>query len=116
MYVTKNNSINFVLEITICELKLAGTTLKTPENLRTCSLCNSNQIEDDSHFLFPCEHYNDTRNNFFDEINDLKYRNFNDLDKISKIMVFFNNVDPFVCRTIAAYIYDSMLNRQSMLV
>ena len=91
-----------------------GRHNKTPENLRTCYLCNSNQIEDESHFLFSCEHYHDTRKKYFDEIND-KYRNFNDLDNISKIMFLFNNVDPFVCRTIAAYIYDSMLNRQSML-
>ena len=91
-----------------------GRHNKTPENLRTCYLCNSNQIEDESHFLFSCKHYHDTRKKYFDEIND-KYRNFTDLDNISKIMFLFNNVDPFVCRTIAAYIYDSMLNRQSML-
>ena len=52
------------------------------------------------------------RNFFLAEIN-VRYQNFNDLDNISKILFLFNSVDPFVCRTIAAYIYDSMLIRQS---
>ena len=59
--------------------------------------------------------HNDIRKTFFNKIN-VRYQYFNDLDNNSKILFLFNNVDPFVCRTIAAYIYDSMLIRQSMLI
>ena len=92
-----------------------GRHNKTPENLRICPLCHLNEIEDELQFLFSCHHYNDIRKKFFTEIN-IRYQNFNDLDNNSKILFLFNSVDPFVCRTIAAYIYDSMLIRQSMLI
>ena len=91
-----------------------GRHHKTPENLRICPLCHSDEIEDKLHFLFSCHHYNDIRKKCFDEIND-KYQNFNDLYNISKILFLFNSVDPFICRTIAACIYDSMLKRKSVL-
>ena len=61
-----------------------------------------NEIENETHFLFNCHHYSDTRKKFFNEINDI-YPNV-------------NNADPFVCRTVAAYIYDSMLKRQLMML
>ena len=51
--------------------------------------------------------HNDIRKTFFNKIN-VRYQYFNDLDNNSKILFLFNNVDPFVCRTIAAYICDSM--------
>ena len=75
--------------------------------LRICSLGHSNEIEDELHFLFSCHHYNDIRKKYLAEIND-RYQNLNDLDNTSKILFLFNSVDPFVCRTIAAYIYDSI--------
>ena len=88
---------------------------KTPEHLRICTFCNLNEIEDESHFLFTCHHHKNLRTKYFNEIND-KYQNFNNLDTNSKILFLFNSADPFVCRTTAAYIYNSMLNRQSILV
>ena len=72
-FITSSNVTNIA-----CELALY---VVLNVNLRTCSLCNSNQIEDKSHFLFSCEHLYDTRKKFFDDITD-KYRNFNDLDNI----------------------------------
>ena len=84
-----------------------GRHNKTPEHLRICSLCHSNEIEDELHFLFYFHHYNDIRKKYFAEIN-VRYQNLNDLDNTSKILFLFNSVDPFVCRTIAAYIYDSI--------
>lgn len=92
-----------------------GRHNKTPEHLRICTFCNLNEIEDESHFLFTCHHHKNLRTKYFNEIND-KYQNFNNLDNNSKILFLFNSADPFVCRTTAAYIYNSMLNRQSILV
>ena len=42
------------------------------------------------------------RNKFFDEIIN-KYNFFNDLDVKSKILFLFNNIDPFICKPVAAF-------------
>ena len=44
------------------------TVPKTPENLRVCSLCQSNEIENESHVLFSCIVYNNFRSKFFDDV------------------------------------------------
>ena len=52
--------------------------------------------------------YNDVlRNKFFDEI-ITKYNFFNDLDVKSKILFLFNNIDPFICKSVAAFIFEIM--------
>ena len=33
---------------------------------------------------------------------------FNDLDVKSKILFLFNNIDPFICKSFAAYIFEIM--------
>ena len=33
---------------------------------------------------------------------------FNDLDVKSKILFLFNNIDPFICKSVAAYIFAIM--------
>ena len=33
---------------------------------------------------------------------------FNDLDVRSKILFLFNNIDPFICKSVAAYIFEIM--------
>ena len=52
--------------------------------------------------------YNDVlRNKFFDEI-ITKYNFFNDLDVKSKILFLFNNIDLFICKSVAAFIFEIM--------
>ena len=84
---------------------------KTPVNLRNCNYCNSNEIEDETHFLLSCNFYTTERNKFFNELNE-KYKHFIQLDNTRKIMFLFNNIDPIVCRTTAAFIYDITLKRK----
>ena len=53
--------------------------------------------ENECHIMFSCTLYNTLRNKFFDEI-ITKYNFFNGLDVKSKILLLFNNIDPFICK------------------
>ena len=66
----------------------------------------SNEIENESHVLFSCIVYNNFRSTFFDDVTQ-KYNSFKDLlDDNSKILFLFNSIDPFICRSVAAFIFD----------
>ena len=80
------------------------TVPKTPEKLRICTLCQSNDVENESHVLFSCALYNNFRSKFFDEITG-KYKFFKDLSINSKILFLFNDIDPFICRSVAAFVF-----------
>ena len=53
-------------------LKQAGTASipQTSENLRLCSFCDTNEIENKIHFLFFCKPYNSWRIKLFNEITE----------------------------------------------
>ena len=65
-------------------------------DLRICSLCQANEVENECHVIFSCTQYDMLRNKFFDEI-ITKYNFFNDLDVKSKILFLFSYIDPFIC-------------------
>ena len=90
------------------------TVPKTPEQLRICSLCQLNNIKNETRVLFSCTLYNALCSNFYDEIIH-KYNFLQDFDIISEIFFLFNNIDPFVCRSLAAFVYDVMSYRNSRL-
>ena len=90
------------------------TVPKTPEHLRVYTLCQSNNIENETHVLFSCTLYNALSSKFYDEIVH-KYNFFQDLDITSKILFLFNNIVPFVCRSLTAFVYDGMSYRNSRL-
>ena len=83
------------------------TVPKTPENLRICSFCHSDEVENEYHFLFPCTVYEEIRKKIFLEIHE-KYCHFNSLDNTSKILFLFNIVDSFVGRSTAAFVFECM--------
>ena len=80
---------------------------KTPENLRLCSFCKTDEIENEIHFLFFCRLCDSLRMKFFNIITE-KYTQ-------SKILFLFNGIDPIVCRKTAAFAYDCMNYRRQML-
>ena len=69
------------------------TIPKTPENLRICSFCHLNEIENELHFILYCHLYDSERSNFFKNINK-KYPHFIQLSNNEKIIFLFNSVDP----------------------
>ena len=44
------------------------------------------------------------------------YKFFNDLDVESKILFLFNNIDPFICKSLAAFIFETMNCRHDHLI
>ena len=70
-------------------------------------MCQLNNIENETHVLFSCTLYNALRSKLYDEIVH-KYNFFQDPDITSKILFLLNNIDHFVCRSFAAFVYDVM--------
>ena len=87
------------------------TAPKTPEDLRICFICQANEVKNESHvicFLALCMIHFATI--FFDETIN-KYYFFNDLGVKSKILFLFNNIDPFICKPVAVFIFEIMNRR-----
>ena len=78
---------------------------KIPANLRLCYFCQTNEVENELHFLFSCKRYDNLRSKLFNEITEKYTTLFKDLDTNSKIMFLFNSIDPVICRSMAACIY-----------
>ena len=57
--------------------------------------------------MFSCTLYDTPRNKFLDEIIK-KYNSFTNLDVKSNILFLFNNIDPFICKSVAAFIFEIM--------
>ncbi len=75
---------------------------------RICTLCNSNNVEDQMHFLFHCELYNEHRNNLYVKARDIieQWDNLPDCIKLTKL--FDNMTRPF-----AKYIKNIFLLRRN---
>ena len=95
-------------------IETGGHTIpKTPLNLRICSFCHSNEVENEIHFLSSCQLYDSLRLNFFNDIT-YKYSLFNELDINSKVLFLFNSINPFVCRSTAAFVFQAMSLRHGI--
>ena len=67
---------------------------------RKCGICNSDEVEDEYHFLFHCTYYQDERRLFMSQLTG--YPNFNNLNNHVKLLTLFNfeprKLAKFVCR------------------
>ena len=75
-----------------------------------CSFYHSDEVENEYHFLFSYPFYETIRKKIFLDIHE-KYSHFNSLDNTSKILFLFNSVDPFICRSTAAFVFECMTHR-----
>ena len=65
---------NFEYRRSMCKLRISahksnievGRYNKTPRNERFCKKCNTDEIEDEMHFLLLCNHFETDRNNILD--------------------------------------------------
>lgn len=80
-------------------------TPKTPIHGRICSLCQSDEIEDERHVLFSYTFYDKIRIVLNNKIT-LKYHLLLDLN--SKTLFLFDDVDPFISGLISAFIFQAM--------
>ena len=53
--------------------------------------------------MFSCTLYDELRDKFVNEITE-KYNFFKGVDVRSKILFLFNNIDPFACKSVAAFV------------
>ena len=70
----------------LCQLRLGilpihletGRYTGKPVNERICQICNTNEIDDENHFLFKCTYYNDERELFLNDLNfsNLEFQDF----------------------------------------
>ena len=65
--------------------------------------------------MFYCILCDKLRDKFFNKITE-KYIFFKGLDERSKILFLFNNIDPFACKTIAAFIFEIMNQRHNHVI
>ncbi len=52
-----------------------GRFQNMPREFRLCTMCNDNVIEDETHFIFYCNQYNDLREYLYEKICP-KYKHF----------------------------------------
>ena len=86
---------------------------KIPENLRTSDHCKTGNIENETHFLFRCKLYNQIRNTLYNNI-ESGYQSLTKMNTKHVVLFLFNNVDPFVCKNVAYFIYESFRIRGAM--
>ncbi len=84
---------------------------KIPENLRICQYCESRDIENETHFLLECTFNKSKREKLHNDIT-LKYPCYINLNKKNKILFLFNNIDPFICKKLAHFIYETFQTRK----
>ena len=96
----KYRSILAQLRIGILPLEIETGRWKGVEiERRTCQLCNSGSVEDESHFLFECIFYACERNDFFTKIGVLSPESLSTETKFKKIMEHCNilNTVKYAC-------------------
>ena len=59
--------------------------------------------------------YDKLRDKLFNEITE-KYNFFKDLDERSNILFLFNNIDPFVCKSVAVFVFEIMNQRHNHVI
>ena len=75
-----------------------------PVSDRECRVCNSDNIEDESHFIFQCPAYDMKRKEFMDFIQTLNM-NFSTLLNINNLIWLMSNESSDVIINLAEYIY-----------
>jgi hypothetical protein len=73
-----------------------------PLSDRKCTLCNTNMVEDEMHFLINCELYSDIRDYLFDLV-DCKMQNFRSLSPREKFNFLMSSEDIGYYTIIAVY-------------
>ena len=91
-----------------------NVTIHLPRGNRLCSLCNSNQVDDEIHFFFQYNKYSVQRQAFINQIN----RIIPDFDKKSSpesIKLIMNSKEHHVNKLVMKFISSFMKIRDSLL-
>ena len=86
-----------------------------PRELRLCQLCQSNQVENETHFLFQCSSYSLQRQTFYEDISkmipDIQKKSTSDIVKL-----LVNSKDYNVNKLVMKFISSCMIIRDRLLL
>ena len=85
-----------------------GRFSNIPLAKRLYEFCSSNAIEDETHFLLYCDHYNELRRNLFDLISQ-SFADFEDLDQRDQIKILMDF--PSIVKSTAGFRSDALRKR-----
>ena len=108
----QHRSVLAQLRCGILPLKIeTGRYQNIPKELRLCTLCEENVIENEIHFLLYCSKYDNIRTTFYNAVNSIStgFQNLDDIEKLRVIMT-----PEIVCCT-AEYIWNCFNIRKSTL-
>ena len=103
----------------ICKIRISahslqiekGRYLNIPQNERYCKLCNSNQIEDESHFLLNCKSFENQRIVFDNKLlNIIEHKN-----TFNRMSFILNSNSYYILKLTSTFINDCMNIRKSLL-
>ena len=89
-----------------------GRFSNIPLARRLCEFCSSNAIEDETHFLLYCDHYNESRRNLFDSISR-SFPDFEELDQHDQIKILMDF--PPIVKSTAGFLSDALRKRTNSL-
>ena len=108
-----------VTKFRISDHKLAieiGRHCRPPKPVedRTCSLCNSQSVEDEIHFLIHCSAYDFIRFNLFQLATNLNH-NFRSLSSTDKFIFLMRNKNKSIIERTSNFIHKAMQHRYSLM-
>ena len=86
-----------------------------PRENRLCPLCNSNQVEDEIHFLFQCNKYSVQRQAFINQINRI-IPEFDKKSSPESIKLIMNSKEHHINKLVMKLVSSCMKIRDSLLV
>ena len=103
-YLTANLPKN--LRSLICQIRLGilllrietGRYINEPVQSRTCLICNTNEVEDEIHFLFNCPMYNNERELFYQSLSIPQFVNRTNEDKLKVIFEHPYKLGNYICQ------------------
>ena len=81
-----------------------------PRERRLCKFCSANKTEDELHFLFECNFYNDLRQIFFKKLKEVT--GVDSTDHLNTIFALFTSVEPTLTTHLANYIHKCFSKRK----
>ena len=83
---------------------------KTPLNLRKCTLCKSDSVEDEAHFLLYCDYFSVERKQLFESLVFLSCK-IEELDEINKLKFLLSSDDIEINNITAKFILNCFKKR-----
>lgn len=102
----------FEIRKAICKLRISSHKLmievgrhnNIPRTERYCKKCNTGEIEDETHFLIDCNHFQQEREILFSFI-EKENKNFESLNSEQKLIFLLTSEDPIVLNAVGEFIF-----------